>query len=194
MIASEIQLIVGLGNPGPEYASTRHNAGVWFIDRLCEEARVTLSPEPKFKGHVGNFTFHQRTLRALVPTTYMNHSGQSVSAICHFFKIAPQHILVAHDDLDFPPGCARLKFDGSDGGHNGLKDLISHLGTKQFYRLRLGIGRPHREGVLDYVLHHPSVSDKKSILTGIDYALQVLPDLLDGNLSKAMTTLHTLAK
>lgn len=195
MIASEIQLIVGLGNPGPEYTATRHNAGVWFVDRLCEQTHTTLSPEPKFKGHVGNFTFHKRSLRALVPTTYMNHSGQSVGAICHFFKIEPQQILVAHDDLDLPPGCARLKFDGGDGGHNGLKDLVRHLGTKQFYRLRIGIGHPgDREGVLDYVLHRPSVSDKKNILTGIDYALQVLPDVLDGNLSKAMTTLHTLAK
>lgn len=195
MIASKIQLIVGLGNPGPEYAATRHNAGAWFVERLCDHARATLSPESKFKGHVGNINFRQHAFRVLIPTTYMNHSGQSVGALCHFFKIEPQEILVAHDDLDLPPGCARLKFDGGDGGHNGLKDLIRHLGTKQFYRLRLGIGRPgEREAVLDYVLHRPSLSDKQSIFEGIDQALQVLPDVLEGNLSKAMTTLHTLAK
>lgn len=195
MTVSDLQLIVGLGNPGPDYQATRHNAGAWFVERLCKDAGVALSAEPKFKGRVASLTLQKRSLRILLPNTYMNHSGQAVIAICQFYKISPEQMLVVHDDLDLPPGCARLKWDGGDGGHNGLKDIIRHIGTKQFCRLRLGIGHPgDREGVLDYVLHRPSVSDEKSILMGIDRAISVLPDLVDGKLSKAMTTLHTLTK
>ncbi len=195
MIAQGIQLIVGLGNPGPEYASTRHNAGAWFVERLCEQTRTPLSPESKFKAHVALISHLSHSFRVLVPATYMNHSGQSVGAICHFFKLEPKHILVVHDELDLPVGSARLKFDGGDGGHNGLKDIIRHLNTKEFYRLRLGIGRPSvREDVSDYVLHRPSISDQQSIFEGIDKAIQVLPEIITGNFSKAMTTLHTLTK
>lgn len=194
-MTAAIQLIVGLGNPGPEYANTRHNAGVWFVERLCEQTNASLSPESKFKGHCAALSLHQQTVRVLVPTTYMNRSGQAVGAICQFYKISPAQVLVVHDELDLPPGCARLKFDGGDGGHNGLKDIISHLGTKQFYRLRLGIGRPqHADTVLDYVLHRPSLSDEKNIYAGIDAAISILPDVLSGNISKAMTTLHTQPK
>lgn len=195
MIASPIQLIVGLGNPGPEYVNTRHNAGFWFVNHLCEQQRASLAIETKFKGHVATITFPGNAIRALLPMTYMNRSGQSVSALCNFFKIEPNQILVVHDELDLPPGSARLKFDGGDGGHNGLKDIISHLGTKQFHRLRLGIGHPgNRDDVANYVLHHPSLSDKENILTSIDHALRVLPDIVDGKFSKAMNELHTLTK
>lgn len=195
MTAADIQLIVGLGNPGPEYANTRHNVGFWFVERLCEQTRTPLSAESKFKGHAAVITLHGKTIRALLPMNYMNRSGQAVAAICQFYKIQPNQILVIHDELDLPPGCARIKLDGGDGGHNGLKDIIRHLGTKQFYRLRLGIGRPgDRDIVADYVLHKPSLSDKERILTGIDHSLDVLPDILAGNISKAMNVLHTLTK
>lgn len=195
MMTAGIQLIVGLGNPGVEYADTRHNAGVWFVEQLCEHAKVRLAAETKFKGHIGTFTLSGQLIRVLVPATYMNHSGQSIVAVAHFYKIPAETILVVHDDLDLPPGCARLKRDGGDGGHNGLKDTAQHLGTKAFYRLRLGIGHPgNREDVLDYVLHRPSLSDKKRILSAIEHAQAILPTLIEGKLSQAMTTLHTLAK
>lgn len=195
MTASQIQLIVGLGNPGPEYVNTRHNVGFWLVEHLCEQQKTPLCLETKFKGHVATVSFQGRPIRALLPMTYMNRSGQSVSALSQFFKIEPNQILVIHDELDLPPGSARLKFDGGDGGHNGLKDIISHLGTKQFYRLRLGIGHPgNRDEVSDYVLHRPSLSDKQKILTSIEQALHVLPDVVNGNFNKAMNALHTIAK
>ena len=190
-----IQLIVGLGNPGSEYANTRHNAGYWFVDQLCEAMRGSLSIEAKFKGAVGTVQVADKLCRVLQPSTYMNRSGQSVSALAKFYKIAPHEILVVHDELDLPPGSARLKMDGGHGGHNGLKDIIAHLGTKQFYRLRLGIGHPgNSDDVVDYVLHKPSLQDKTNIFNAISHAMSAMPDIITGKMDKAMKNLHTIAK
>lgn len=190
-----IQLIVGLGNPGPQYANTRHNVGFWLAERFAEQHRANLQPESKFKGHVGTVQSGNISCRVLLPMTYMNRSGESVLAIAQFYKILPNEILVIHDELDLPVGSARLKFDGGHGGHNGLRDIDARLNTKGFYRLRLGIGHPgHRDDVSDYVLNRPSKSDEQSILTAIDHALSVLPDVLNGNIDKAMNVLHTVAK
>ncbi len=190
-----IQLIVGLGNPGPQYANTRHNVGFWLAARFAEQNRANLQPESKFKGHIGIVQTGNFSCRVLLPMTYMNRSGESVLAIAQFYKILPSEILVVHDELDLPVGSARLKFDGGHGGHNGLRDIDAKLNTKGFYRLRLGIGHPgHRDDVSDYVLNRPSKSDEQSILTAIDHALSVLPDVLNGNIDKAMNVLHTVAK
>lgn len=190
-----IQLIVGLGNPGPQYANTRHNVGFWLAERFLEQARATLLPENKFKGHVGLVQTGNLNCRVLLPMTYMNRSGEAVLAMANFYKILPNQILVVHDELDLPVGSARLKFDGGHGGHNGLRDIDARLNTKGFYRLRLGIGHPgNKDDVSDYVLHRPSKSDEQSILTAIDHALSVLPDVLNGNIDKAMNVLHTVAK
>lgn len=190
-----IQLVVGLGNPGPQYAKTRHNVGFWLAERFLEQARATLLPENKFKGYVGIVQTGNLNCRVLLPMTYMNRSGEAVLAIANFYKILPNEILVVHDELDLPVGSARLKFDGGHGGHNGLRDIDARLNTKGFYRLRLGIGHPgNKDDVADYVLHRPSKSDEQSILTAIDHALTVLPDVLSGNIDKAMNVLHTVAK
>lgn len=195
MTSRGIQLIVGLGNPGPQYANTRHNVGFWLAEKLCETFRATLAPEGKFKGHVGLIQAGQHSCRILLPMTYMNRSGEAVLAIANFYKILPNEILVVHDELDLPVGSARLKFDGGHGGHNGLRDIDARLNTKGFYRLRLGIGHPgNKDDVSDYVLHRPSKSDEQNILSAIDHALSVLPDVLTGNIDKAMNVLHTIAK
>jgi PTH1 family peptidyl-tRNA hydrolase len=188
-----IQLIVGLGNPGPEYANTRHNAGYWFIEKLCHQIQRDLVLETKFKACIAQVTLHHQNCRILQPITYMNHSGQSVGAVAHFYKIPAQQILVIHDELDLPVGTARLKFDGGHGGHNGLRDIIAHLGTRQFYRLRLGIAHPGvKEDVVNYVLQRPSKSDQAKILASIDDSLIVLPDIIEGKINKAMNKLHSM--
>lgn len=190
-----IQLIVGLGNPGQQYANTRHNVGFWLAERLCAGARTSLQPENKFKGHVATIQSGEITCRVLLPMTYMNRSGEAVLAIAQFYKILPAEILVVHDELDLPVGSARLKFDGGHGGHNGLRDIDARLNTKAFYRLRLGIGHPgNKDDVTNYVLNRPSKSDEQMIVTAIDHALSVVPDILKGNIDKAMNVLHTVAK
>ncbi|HRE32606.1 MAG TPA: aminoacyl-tRNA hydrolase [Candidatus Berkiella sp.] len=190
-----IQLIVGLGNPGQQYANTRHNVGFWLAERLCEQSRAQLQPENKFKGHVAQIQSGNQTCRVILPMTYMNRSGEAVLAIAQFFKILPAEILVVHDELDLPVGSARLKFDGGHGGHNGLRDIDARLNTKGFYRLRLGIGHPgNKHDVTNYVLNRPSRSEEQTINTAIDHALTVLPDVLKGNIDKAMNVLHTVAK
>lgn len=192
VLSSGIKLIVGLANPGPEYHETRHNAGEWFIEALCELDRVKMRPESKFHGIQGQLKLHDQTCYLLIPTTYMNLSGQAVRALSSYLKITPAEILVAHDEVDIPVGTIKLKFDGGDGGHNGLKDIIRHLGTKQFYRLRIGVSRP-RKGLdtADYVLDRPSKAERKQIDTAINQSLEILPMLLDGDFQKAMQLLHT---
>ena len=171
-----IQLIVGLANPGDEYAKTRHNAGAWFVENLARRFDFVLREEPKFEGLFSKFrgsveSIGDLDLRFLVPTTYMNNSGRSVAAITTFFKIASSNLLVAHDELDLPAGVVRLKFGGGHGGHNGLRDIISAIG-ENFWRLRVGIGHPgHKDKVLDYVLHSPSKEERSLIdqgLAGVD--------------------------
>lgn len=188
-----IQLIVGLGNPGPEYDQTRHNAGALFVERLADRERVSLSLDKKYFGLVGKFSHQGRDVRLLIPTTFMNRSGQSVAALANFFRIAPEAILVAHDELDMPPGVAKLKQGGGHGGHNGLRDIIAQLGNQNsFHRLRLGIGHPgHASMVSNFVLGRAPRSEQDLLDTSIDFALGVLPEMLAGEWTKAMHKLHS---
>lgn len=189
-----VKLIVGLGNPGPEYENTRHNAGQDFVSQLAAQHSVSLSPNVKFFGHDGRITIAGRDLRLLIPTTFMNRSGQSVAALAQFYKIEPESILVAHDELDLDPGIAKLKIGGGHGGHNGLRDIISSLGNnKNFGRLRLGIGHPgNAKLVSNYVLKRASIADKNRIQDASENALPFIPSLLTGDWEKAMRELHSI--
>ncbi|WP_324733356.1 aminoacyl-tRNA hydrolase [Pseudomonas paeninsulae] len=188
-----VQLIVGLGNPGPEYDQTRHNAGALFVERLANSQGAKLSVDRKYFGLMGKFSHQGRDVRLLIPTTFMNRSGQSVAALANFFRIAPEAILVAHDELDMLPGVAKLKLGGGHGGHNGLRDIIAQLGNQNnFYRLRLGIGHPgHSSMVSNFVLSRAPRSEQELLDTSIDFALGVLPEMLAGDWSKAMHKLHS---
>lgn len=187
---SLIKLIVGLGNPGDQYSKTRHNAGFWFVDSLAQQANADFRREGKFHGEsVKLFQPHDHWL--LKPDTYMNRSGQAVAALARFYRIDIDSILVVHDELDLPPGTARLKRGGGHGGHNGLRDIVAHLGSKDFLRLRLGIGHPGNSKVVaDYVLKNPSLSDQQAIEEAMAAASSVLPLVLQGDLDKAMNQLH----
>ena len=188
-----VQLIVGLGNPGPEYDQTRHNAGAFFVERLAAQHGVNLSFDKKYSGLTGKLNYQGRDVRLLIPTTYMNRSGQAVAALANFFRIQPEEILVAHDELDMPPGVSKLKLGGGHGGHNGLRDIIACLANqKNFYRLRIGIGHPgHSSQVSNYVLGRAPRNEQDLTHTSIEFALGVVPDLLDGNISRAMQQLHS---
>lgn len=187
-----IQLIVGLANPGKEYADTRHNAGAWFVEELADNINSPLRPEKKYHGLHSLVNLHHQTCHLLIPTTFMNLSGRAVRACMDYYNIPSTAILVAHDDIDLPVGTIKLKFDGGDGGHNGLKDIISHLSTKQFYRLRIGVGHPgNRNDVADYVLANPSKTDRKKIDNAMQQANEILPLLMEGEMQKAMQMLHT---
>ena len=191
-MSAPIKLIVGLGNPGPEYENTRHNAGAWFIQALAAQFDLSFSMETKFKGMVTRLQDGAADCRLLIPTTYMNLSGQATIAVAKFFKILPEEILVVHDELDFAPGEIRFKHGGGHGGHNGLRDIIAQLHSNDFYRLRVGIGHPgQRDDVTDYVLHKPSKSDESAILDAIDSALRVMPATLNGDIQGAMKELNT---
>ncbi|GGX84259.1 aminoacyl-tRNA hydrolase [Vogesella fluminis] len=192
---SAIRLVVGLGNPGPEYERTRHNAGFWLVDELAWQHKAPLRGEGKYFGEVSRATLAAGDLWLLKPMTYMNLSGQAVGALARFYKIAPEEILVVHDELDLPPGAARLKQGGGHGGHNGLKDIIAKLGSPNFWRLRLGIGHPgDRNEVANFVLKKARAEEQQAIDDAIAKALQVMPDVLAGNSAAAMKTLHTAAK
>ena len=192
--SSAIKLIVGLGNPGAEYDKTRHNAGAWFIERLAEQNGVTLRPEKKFQSLSADMQISGKSCRLLLPTTFMNHSGQAVKGAAQFYKLPPSAVLVAHDDLDLPAGEIRIKQDGGHGGHNGLRDIINHFASKTFWRVRIGIGHPgHKDKVLNYVLGRPSIHDAKLIHQAIDMAIDALPNMLNGDTQKAMQALHTRA-
>jgi PTH1 family peptidyl-tRNA hydrolase len=192
-MTAAIKMIVGLGNPGGEYRGTRHNAGADFIDQLVRQNNASLQPESKFSGLAARVDIAGHDLRVLVPTTFMNRSGKAVSAMANFFKILPEEILIAHDELDIPAGSARFKRGGGHGGHNGLRDIVPALGnSKDFYRLRIGIGHPgHASRVTGYVLGAPSQVERTRIDACIDEALAALPLLLDGDSTKAMTRLHS---
>jgi PTH1 family peptidyl-tRNA hydrolase len=189
-----IRLIVGLGNPGQAYEGTRHNAGAFFVAELARRAGVTLATESKFFGQMARISLADSDLRLLIPSTFMNESGKSVAAAANFFRIPADEILIAHDELDIPPGQARFKKGGGHGGHNGLRDIIPALGGKQnFHRLRIGIGHPgHASKVSGYVLAKPSAGDKQAIDQIIDEAADALPLLLKGDPVKAMTQLHSI--
>ncbi|QKI89929.1 aminoacyl-tRNA hydrolase [Thiomicrorhabdus xiamenensis] len=188
---SQIKLIVGLGNPGDKYDLTRHNAGFWFVDEVARQYGVVFRPETKFLGEAARVQSNGLDFWLLKPATFMNRSGQSISALAKFYKIPVESILVVHDELDLPPGTAKLKKAGGHGGHNGLRDTIAAMG-KEFLRLRLGIGHPgHRDQVVDYVLKAPSKSDRQLIDDASYAASKVVPELVNGQLEKAMMTLHT---
>lgn len=186
---TNITLIVGLGNPGAKYHATRHNAGSWFVEQLAAQHQVVLRSEPKFHGVFGMIP--EVNGRLLIPSTFMNLSGQSVAAIAAFYKIPAAEILVAHDELDFEPGTTKLKWSGGHGGHNGLRDIIEHLNTPDFWRLRIGIGHPKiREEVADYVLHAPSKEEENKINETLKNVLKIVPSLFKGEFQLAMNNLH----
>lgn len=194
-LTASIKLIVGLGNPGGDYRGTRHNAGADFIDALARQSGATLSADSKFFGLAGRLTIAGHDVRLLIPTTFMNRSGQAVAAMAKFYKFATDEILIAHDELDIPPGTARFKQGGGHGGHNGLRDIVPALGNdKNFHRLRIGIGHPgHASKVTAYVLGRPSQVDRGRIDACIDEAISALPLLLAGDATKAMTQLHSFS-
>ncbi|WP_100622547.1 aminoacyl-tRNA hydrolase [Candidatus Coxiella mudrowiae] len=187
-MANGIKLIVGLGNPGNEYAGTRHNAGAWFVEALANQKQQSLRKENKFYGLIGKWN----RCWLFKPSTYMNESGLALAAVTQFYKLIPQEILVAHDELDFPAGDIRLKENGGHGGHNGLRNIIQHLGTANFYRLRIGIGHlGHRDRVIPYVLTPPSKNDRSAILAAIKKGLSIVEELVIGEFQKAIRDLYS---
>lgn len=189
-----IQLIVGLGNPGPQYEATRHNAGFWWVDQVAGEHGARLNAEGKFQGIAGRLKQGDHETWLLKPSTFMNASGRAVAAIANFYKIPPQAILVVHDELDLSPGTAKLKKGGGHGGHNGLKDIAAALGTPDFWRLRLGIGHPgERHEVVNFVLKPPSRDEMHAIEQAMDSSTKILAMLLKGEFEAAMLKLHTKA-
>ncbi len=182
-----IKFIVGLKNPGAEYAKTRHNAGAWFIDAFAVEHNLQFKLEKKFHLELAeDHTYFAK------PITYMNQSGLAVASFAHFYQIQPEEILVVHDELDLAPGVVRLKKGGGHGGHNGLRDIIACLGSSEFYRLRIGIGHPgDKDKVIGFVLQNPGLAEKIEIDQAIDRALDVMPDVLAGEMNQAMKKLHT---
>jgi PTH1 family peptidyl-tRNA hydrolase len=196
-MGTPIDLIVGLGNPGPEYEATRHNAGFWFVDLLAREHGASFSRERKLQGDAAEISVAGRRIRLLKPATYMNLSGQSVGAAVSYFKIPTEHVLVAYDELDLPPGRMQLKFDGSSAGHNGIGSVIEHIGT-QFWRLRFGVGHPRdaeqargRKSVVDHVLKRASGTEEALLRENLREAADALPVLLEHGAERAKNRLHT---
>jgi PTH1 family peptidyl-tRNA hydrolase len=194
-LQAALRLIVGLGNPGSDYAETRHNAGFWFCERLARELGASFARESRYHGLVAKARVGGADLWLLMPQTYMNHSGQAVQALAHFYRIEPAEMLVAHDELDLPPGQMRLKFGGGLGGHNGLKDITAHLSTQDYWRLRLGIGHPgDRNEVVNYVLKSPRREEREEIDAALDRALLAWPTLAKGEFNSATQKINTVPK
>ncbi|MDA1370229.1 MAG: aminoacyl-tRNA hydrolase [Proteobacteria bacterium] len=193
MSGNPLKLIVGLGNPGPQHDSNRHNAGVIFLHHLCKSYGGQLRGESKFYGEFGNITIDGHEVKLLFPTTFMNNSGKSVAAVCNFYKIDPAAMLVAYDEIDFDVGIARFKEGGGHGGHNGIRDIINALGGyRDFYRLRIGVGHPgHKSMVSNHVLSDPSRSEAEAIMANIEDAIRVIPKAVDGDWEAAMLSLHS---
>lgn len=194
-----MKLVVGLGNPGKKYERTRHNAGFWWVEQLARAMRATLRGEGRFHGRVAKLSDPSPDIWLLLPETFMNDSGRAVAALATFYKIVPQEILVVHDELDLAPGVAKLKLGGGASGHNGLKDIAGCLGSRDFWRLRLGIGHPRdiaasEQEVVDYVLHPPRSEERSAIDAAIARSLEVWPLLADGKTEAAMLKLHTKEK
>jgi len=186
-----IRLLVGLGNPGPEYEATRHNAGFWFVDEVARALKVSLQPERSYFGLAARANSVNGPLWLLEPMTYMNLSGKAVAALARFFKIEPNEILVAHDELDLMPGQVKVKLGGSHAGHNGLKDIHAQLGSADYWRLRLGIGHPGvKAEVINYVLRKPAPEQREAIENGITLSLGALDLLLAGEMERAMMKIH----
>jgi PTH1 family peptidyl-tRNA hydrolase len=191
---AQLRLLVGLGNPGADYLRTRHNAGFWFIDALADKLGARFGVESRLHAQTAKVSLDGRSVLLLKPTTFMNKSGIAVTSALRYYKIEPDEMLVAHDELDLPPGTARLKFDGGHGGQNGLRDIIAHLGDGKFHRLRVGIGHPgHKDKVTGWVLSRAGARDEDAIMTSIGAAFDVLPLALSGDFNEAMKRLHTAA-
>jgi PTH1 family peptidyl-tRNA hydrolase len=187
-----IKLFVGLGNPGPEYEATRHNAGFWWVDELARQLKVPLTMDKSYYGLVARTTIGGQPVWLLEPQTFMNLSGKSVAALAKFFKIAPQEMLVVHDELDIAPGEAKLKLGGSHAGHNGLRDIHAQMGTDYYWRLRIGVGHPGiKSEVVNWVLKKPILDHRIAIDQCIDRTLKALPHLLSGDMDKATMLIHT---
>ena len=188
-----VKLIVGLGNPGPQHDSNRHNAGVIFLHHLCKSYGGQLRGEQKFFGEFDSINIEGRDIKLIFPTTFMNHSGKSVSAVCKFYKIQPENMLVAYDEIDFDVGVTRFKEGGGHGGHNGVRDIINSIGGKRgFFRLRIGVGHPgHKSMVANYVLSDPSRSEAAIIMSNIEDAIRIIPKTTEGSWEEAMRFLHS---
>lgn len=190
-MSTGIELLVGLGNPGPAYAETRHNAGFWFLDRLAHRHALSFREHARFYGHVARLTLDGGSCWLLKPMIFMNRSGQGTAALANFYRIPPAHILVVHDELDLPPGTVRLKHGGGSGGNKGLRDIIACLGDSGFSRLRLGVGHPgQRDQVTPYLLSRPPETEREAIVAAIESALELLPAILSGESAKVMNQLH----
>jgi peptidyl-tRNA hydrolase, PTH1 family len=198
--SSPIQLVAGLANPGKGYAKSRHNAGAWFLHAFAENTSLSFKTEARFHGALAQLILAEHALAQqkcwfLIPNTYMNHSGLALRAVAHFYHIPTHAILIVHDDLDLPPGTMRFKFSGGTGGHNGLKDIVTQLGSKDFWRLRIGIGHPgQREQVHDYVLSPPALADRQKIDEVIAFALTLLIPFVQGEQQKAVHQLHNFTE
>lgn len=188
-----VTLIVGLGNPGPRYSGTRHNAGFWFADEIARRFGGSFSLQRKFHGDVGRVRVGDFECHLLKPMTYMNHSGLAIGQFTHYYRLAPRSILIAHDEIDLPPGTTRLKQGGGHGGHNGLRDTVNALGTRDFNRLRIGVGHPgHRDDVVGYVLSPPRREEQEAIDASIASACEVLQLLVEGEWGRAFQRLHSV--
>ncbi len=193
-MADPIALLVGLGNPGARYRETRHNAGFWLADEVARRAGLAFRASARFAGELCEGLVEGRRVRLLKPGTYMNESGRAVAALARFYRLPAEAILVAHDDIDLPPGVVRLKRGGGDGGHKGLRDIIPRLGSRAFLRLRIGVGHPGAsEAVVGYVLHPPAAEERALIEEAIEQALAVLPEILAGEEARAMNVLNRRA-
>jgi PTH1 family peptidyl-tRNA hydrolase len=191
-LQARLRLIVGLGNPGAEYAETRHNAGFWLCERLARELGASFARESRYHGFVAKARLDGEDLWLLMPQTFMNRSGQAVRALTQFFRIEAAEMLVLHDELDLPPGQMRLKFGGGLGGHNGLKDITAHLGTQDYWRLRIGIGHPgDRNEVVNYVLKPPRREERDDIDAALDRALLAWPTLAKGEFNAATQKINS---
>jgi len=188
----EFSLIAGFGNPGSDYANTRHNAGFWYLDQLADQLGTSFTSDKRFFSQVASAQVSGRKLLLVKPMNYMNNSGQGLAAVARFFKVEPKHILVAHDELDIPPGHIRLKNAGGHGGHNGLRDAVAKLGNGDFWRLRIGIGHPgHKSAVSGYVLKRASADDQRLIDEAIELALRETMTIIDGDINVATKALHS---
>ena len=188
----DLKVIVGLGNPGSKYTETRHNAGFWFVEQLAAKHSVSFRADKKFHGEVAKILLKDKEIWLLKPETFMNRSGLAVHSLLSFYRFTASQLLVAHDEIDLPPGTTKLKTGGGHGGHNGLRDIISQLGSNDFHRLRIGVGHPgSKDQVVDYVLHTPSKDDRIDIDNDISKAIEVMPELASGDIERAMHILHS---
>ena len=191
-MAAGLKLVAGLGNPGARYSVTRHNAGFWFLEQLADQSRLSFSGAPRFSSEMARFSQGDIDCWLAMPQTFMNDSGRAIRAISDYYRIPPEQMLIVHDDIDLEPGVVRLKQGGGHGGHNGLRDIISQLGSNGFLRLRIGVGHPgQRDQVIDSVLSRPGREEQELIDAAIGRALQVMPQVFAGEIARAMHKLHT---